>query len=115
MRTLHSFWAYVVIAANIAVGIWGLARWRRRTTPSRTFWIALAAAWGSIVVQGLLGLAMFERYQPPFQHHFYGFLFAIIAIAVLPLRSEDERRRLVVFSSATLFIGIVAIRATYSL
>ncbi len=115
MRSLHSVWAYVVVVANLVVGVWGLLRWRRKKEPSRRFWIALAAAWGSIVVQGVLGLAMFQRYQPPFKHHFYGFLFAIVAIAVLPLRSEDERRRLLVFSAATLFIGIVAVRATYSL
>jgi hypothetical protein len=58
---------------------------------------------------------MFERYKPPFRHHFYGFLFAIITLAVLPLRSEDDRTRLVVFSFASLFIGIVAIRAIFSL
>jgi len=115
IRTLHSWWAYIVVASNLAVGVWGLVRWRRKTEPSRPFWFALAAAWGSIVTQGVLGLALFERYQPPFKHHFYGFLFAIVAIAVLPLRSEDERRRLLVFSAATLFIGIVAVRATYSL
>lgn len=115
MRTLHSWWAYIVVASNLAVGIWGLLRWRGKKGPSRPFWISLAAAWAAIVIQGVMGLAMFERYKPPFKHHFYGFLFAIVAIAVLPLRSEDERRRLLVFSAATLFIGIVAIRATYSL
>ena len=57
---------------------------------------------------------MFERYQPPFKHHFYGFLFAIITLAVFPLRGEEPRRTLLVFSVATLFIGIVAIRAIFS-
>ena len=114
MRTLHNYWAYVVVAANLVVGAWGLWRWRRQRGGSRPFWIALGAAWASIYLQGLFGLTMFERYRPEFRHHFYGFLFAIVTIIVLPLRSENDRTRLVVFSSATLFIGIVAIRAILS-
>lgn len=115
MRTLHSYWGYVALAANLFVGSWGLWRWRRHAAGSRPFWIALAVAWGTIYVQGLLGLAIFNDYKPPFKHHFYGFLFAIVTIAVLPLRTESERTRLLVFSVATLFIGIVAIRAVFSL
>jgi hypothetical protein len=36
-------------------------------------------------------------------------------LVVLPVRSEQPRTRLLVFSVATLFIGIVAVRATVSL
>jgi hypothetical protein len=115
VRTLHSYWAYVVVVANLVVGIWGLARWRREKGGSRAFWISLGAAWAAIYVQGLLGLAIFNDYKPPFKHHFYGFLFAIVTIAVLPLRTETDKTRLLVFSAATLFIGIVAVRATFSL
>ena len=114
MRTLHSNFAYVVAAANLAVGGWGVVLYRRKQGATRPFWIALGVAWASIFVQGLLGLAMFERYQPPFRHHFYGFLFAIITLAVFPLRGENPRRTLLVFSVATLFIGIVSIRAIFS-
>lgn len=115
MRTFHSQFAYVVVLANLVAGVWGLMTWRRNKTGSRAFWITLAAAWATIFVQGLLGLTLFQRYKPPFKHHFYGFLFVIVMIAVLPLRSENPRTRLLVFSAATLFIGIVAVRATYSL
>lgn len=115
MREFHSYWAYVVIATNVVVGIWGLVLYRRRSEPRRAFWIALAGAWTSIFIQGALGLLMFERYKPPFKHHFYGFLFAIIILSVFPLRGEAPRRTLLVFAIATLFIGIVAVRATFSL
>lgn len=115
MRAVHSYWGYVVVVANLVVGAWGLRRWRRRRAGSRPFWIALGVGWGTIYVQGLLGLAIFNDYKPPFKHHFYGFLFAIITIAVLPLHTESERTRLLVFSVATLFIGIVAVRAVLSL
>jgi hypothetical protein len=115
VRTLHSYWAYVVLFANLIVGVWGLWRLRRHGAGSRPFWIALGVAWAAIYIQGLLGLAIFNDYKPPFKHHFYGFLFAIITIAVLPLRAESERTRLRIFSWATLFIGIVAVRAVVSL
>jgi hypothetical protein len=115
VRTLHSYWAYVVIASNLGVGVWGLIQWRRKREARRSFWIALGVAWVSIYIQGALGLAMFERHKPPFKHHFYGFLFAIITLAVFPIRGEAPRRTLLVFSIATLFIGIVAVRATLSL
>ncbi|HYZ94083.1 MAG TPA: hypothetical protein VFA34_17045 [Actinomycetota bacterium] len=115
MRAFHSQFAYVVVAANLIVGAWGLALWRRNREATRTYWTALGIAWGTIYVQGLLGLTMFQRYKPPFKHHFYGFLFAIITVAVFPIRSESPRTRLLVFSVATLFIGIVAVRAVLSL
>lgn len=115
MRTLHSYWAYAVVATNLVVGLWGVVRWRRKGTGSRPFWIALGVAWATIYVQGFLGLAIFERYRPPFRHHFYGFLFAIVTLMIFPLRNDEERRRIAAFSFATLFIGIVSVRATLSL
>lgn len=114
MRAAHEYFAYVVCGANLAVGIWGLVAYRRKRQPSRTFWVALGAAWASIYVQGVMGLLMFERYQPEFRHHFYGFLFAVITLSVFPLRGSDPRRTMLIFSVATLFIGIVAVRAILS-
>jgi hypothetical protein len=114
--TFHSYWAYVVVVANLAVGIWGVVLYRSKRTATRNYWIALAAAWASIYVQGALGLAVFNGpNKAPFKHHFYGFLFVVITLAVFPIRGEDPRRTLLTFSLATLFIGIVAVRATLSL
>lgn len=117
MRTFHEYWAYVVIAANLVVGVWGIVLWRRKRPATRTFWIGIGIAWASIYVQGFVGLLMFERAvsRPPFKHHFYGFLFAIMTIIAFAMRGEDARRRLFIFSAITLFIGIVAVRATLSL
>jgi hypothetical protein len=114
MRNAHQYFSYVVLLLNAVVGVWGLVMYRRKIEPGRPFWITLGVAWASIYVQGAMGLAMFERYKPEFRHHFYGFLFAIITLAVFPLRGENPRRTLLVFSIATLFIGIVAVRAILS-
>ncbi len=115
MKAIHSGFAYAVIASNLLVGVWGIVLYRKQRAAARGFWIALGAAWTSIYVQGLMGLLLFERSNPPFKHHFYGFLFAIITLAVFPLKGEEPRRTLLVFSVATVFIGIVAVRATLSL
>lgn len=115
MRALHNNFAWVVVAANLAVGIWGLVSHRLRRAPDRPFWIALAVAWATIFVQGAMGLTMFEKYRPPFRHTFYGFLFIVVMLVVWPLRGENQRTAQLVFSVATLFIGIVAVRAVFSL
>ncbi len=115
MRAIHANWSYLVCAGNLIVGIWGLARYRRNQPATRPFWVSLGVAWSSIWIQGLLGLAIYNRpVKAEFRHQFYGYLFAIITLAVFPLRGEDPRRTQLVFSIATLFIGIVAVRAIIS-
>jgi hypothetical protein len=115
VRTLHNNFAWVVVAANLIVGSWGLVRHRRKQPPARPFWIALGVAWATIFVQGAMGLTLFQRHQPPFKHTFYGFLFVIVMLVVWPLRGENPRTMQLLFSAATLFIGIVAVRAVFSL
>ena len=115
MRTVHANFGWFVAAANLVVGVWGLIRHRRRLAPEQAFWIALGIAWATVLVQGVMGLTLFQRYKPPFKHTFYGFLFVIVMLFVWPLRGENERTTQLVFSIATLFIGIVAVRAVFSL
>jgi hypothetical protein len=115
MRTFHHYFAFVVAATNLFAGAWGLWRHRRKLPPVRSFWIAVGIAWSTILVQGIVGLSLFKTYKPPFKHTFYGFLFVIVMLLVLPLRGENERTRQLVFAAATMFIGIVAIRAIFSL
>lgn len=114
MSALHANFAWVVVAANLVVGVWGIVLWRTKRAASRTFWIPLGVAWAAIYAQGVLGLTMFQRCQPPFRHHFYGFLFVIITIIAFAMRGEAPSRRLFIFSALTLFIGIVAVRAVIS-
>jgi len=115
MNAIHEAWAYVVCASNLIVGIWGIVLFRRKRPARRPFWFSLGFAWIAIWIQGLLGLAVFDRTNAaPFKHQFYGYLFAIITLAVFPLKGDEPRRTLIVFSVATLFIGIVAVRAIIS-
>jgi hypothetical protein len=115
MRAIHANFSYIVCAANLIVGVWGLVLFKRKRAATRPFWISLGGAWASIWIQGLLGLAIYDRpVKAEFKHQFYGYLFAIMTLAVFPLKGDDPRRNLIVFSIATLFIGIVAVRAIIS-
>ena len=114
MRTVHEYFAFVVAALNLGTGIWGVVAYRRKKPVTRTYWRVLGVAWATIYIQGALGLAMFNKYKPSLKHVFYGFLFAIVTLAVFPIRGESKKRTHLVFSVATLFIGIVAIRAIVS-
>lgn len=115
MRTLHANFSWFVVAANLVAGVWGIVLWRTKRSPSRAFWATIGVAWAAIYVQGVMGLTLFERHRPPFRHHFYGFLFVVITIIAFAMRGEGPSRRLFIFSALTLFIGIVAVRATLSL
>jgi hypothetical protein len=115
VRTFHADFAWVVVASNLFVGAWGLWRHRRKLPSTRAFWIALGIAWSTVFVQGAVGLSLFKAHKPPFKHTFYGFLFVVVMLLVWPLRGESDRTRQLVFSAATLFIGIVAVRAALSL
>ncbi len=115
MRAIHANWSYVVIVLNLVAGIWGVYLWRTKKDVPRAWWYTLGAAWASIYVQGILGLTLYNKYKPSLKHTFYGFLFVVITLAVFPLRSEEKpRTRLAAFAFATLFIGIVAIRARFA-
>lgn len=117
MKTIHANWAYVVIASNLIVGGWGVYLWRKQKPVPKQWWYALAGAWATIYVQGILGLILYNRTnpKPSLKHTFYGFLFVVVTIAIFPLRSEEKpRTRLAAFAFATLFIGIVAIRARFA-
>jgi hypothetical protein len=101
------------VALNLGVGGWGLYLWRRDAAPPRAFWYAIGAAWGAVYLQGIFGLAVYRK-TVAFKHTFYGFLFVIVTMMVFPVRTEKARTRLLIFASAAVFIGIVAVRAIVS-
>ena len=114
MRAVHHYFAFFVAASNLLVGGYAIWRHRRKLPPTRALWTGVVVAWVSVLVQGVMGLALFQRYKPPFKHTFYGFLFVVVMLLVWPLRGENDRTRQLVFGAATLFIGIVAVRAIFS-
>ncbi|HVL81956.1 MAG TPA: hypothetical protein VM840_10235 [Actinomycetota bacterium] len=111
MRAFHGWFAYVVIALNLGVGLWGLVWVRRRMSAPRSFLALVLAGQSAVAVQVVTGVAYMRQLgQEPGFHSFYGFVILIAAILSWAFRGEDPRRAVTVLSVVALFIGAVAIR-----
>ena len=110
---LHEGWAWVVVLANGAVGIWALAAHRLVALRRRALWWAIAAAQVTVFVQVALGAAAMnaDDLEPDDFHVFYGFV-ALIAIAILyAYRSQLQHRLHLLYGLGSLFVMGLAIRA----
>lgn len=84
MHDLHVANAWVMIAANAAVGVWCLAAYRWRRLDGGALWVSVIAAQLTAVFQAVTGA--FDSRQAGEElrdmHALYGFS-AIVAIAIL--------------------------------
>jgi hypothetical protein len=111
---VHRAWAWVVIVANGAVGLWGLGAQRLAALRGRVFWVSTSAAEACIAVQVILGVLLYSRgLRPPKLHIFYGVLLIAAPTLAWSIRSEPAiRRRIYLFYGlAGLFFMGLAIRA----
>ncbi|HVE90730.1 MAG TPA: hypothetical protein VNE62_00300 [Actinomycetota bacterium] len=111
-RAFHGVWAYVVVAVNLAVGLWGLGWVRKRMPPPRTFWKAVVAGQAVLAVQVVAGVILLNQLgaEPGF-HVFYGFVVLIAAALSWAFRGDSPRRAVTVASIVALFVGAVSVRA----
>jgi hypothetical protein len=82
LQDLHSVWAWVMVAANAAVGLWALGAHWWEALRRRALWICTAVAQATILVQVVIGVALSQDVDAPEFHEFYGFV-AIIAAALV--------------------------------
>ncbi|CAA9241113.1 MAG: hypothetical protein AVDCRST_MAG76-1778 [uncultured Acidimicrobiales bacterium] len=110
---VHSGFAWVVIGANAAVGLWALGAHRLPRLRRRALWWATLAAELSVFVEVALGAALVgdqDRQAGQF-HAFYGFV-AIVAVGVLySYRSQLRHRIYLLYGLGGLFVVGLAIRA----
>lgn len=110
---LHRGFAWVVIGANAAVGLWALAASRLGWLRRRALWWATVAAELSVFVEVALGAALVGgRGREAGQFHaFYGFL-ALVAVGVLySYRSQLQHRLYLLYGLGGLFVTGLVIRA----
>ena len=110
----HRGWALVVIVANGAVGLWGVAAEWIRSLRGRPFWFAVIAAEATIAVQIVLGAYLYsEDLRPGNLHVFYGALLVVAPTLAWIYRSEPavKRRIYLFYGAASLFFMGLAIRA----
>jgi hypothetical protein len=110
---VHETWAWVMILANAAAGLWALGAHRVASLRTRSLWWFTVVAQLSIFVQVILGVVLVSRdkIEPPQFHLFYGFV-AIIAVGILYAYRIQLRHRLyLLYGLGGLFLMGLGIRA----
>ena len=103
----------LLIAATLAVAVWGFVAYRRSSPPGRLFTHMLALAQTLVLAQATLGLVLISRdLRPGQQLHFAYGLLPLLAVAYpYALRTDDGRRNLLLFSIGSALIAALGLRA----
>jgi predicted transporter len=113
LRDLHVGFAWVVVAANAAVGAWALtAHWLERLR-SPLLWRATVVAELTIVVEVVLGVALIaldDREVAQF-HAFYGFVALATIGIVYSYRHQLREHLYLLYGLGGLFLMGLALRA----
>lgn len=113
MRDLHASWAWFVIVANAAAGVWALAAHRVTALRTRALWWFTGVAELSVLAQVCFGvwLVAREKYVAPEFHMFYGFV-TLIAVAILySYRHQMAHQIYLLYGFGGLFLMGLGIRA----
>jgi len=111
----HRDWAWVMIVANAAVGLWALAAHQWPRVRSKLMWWAIGIAELTVFVQAILGVAVSNRYdlEVPELHALYGFS-AIIAVGIIySYRNQMHHRIYLLYGLGSLFIMGLGLRALF--
>ena len=113
MPEVHAVVGSLLIAANLAVAVWGYIGYRRNAPPGRLFTHLLALAQTLVIAQATLGLTLLAQgYEPGDRLHFVYGLLPLLAIAYpYALRGEDGRRNLLLFTAGSAVVAALGIRA----
>ena len=113
LRQVHADFAWVVVVANAAVGVWALVAHHREALRVPALWRATLVAELTIFVQVVLGVALValqDRDVAQF-HAFYGFV-AIAAVGIVySYRQQLAPHRYLLYGLGGLFLMGLAIRA----
>jgi len=113
LRDVHAAFAWVVVLANAAVGLWALAAHRDERLRHRWLWPATVVAEVTIFIEVALGVALvaIEDREVAQFHAFYGFV-AIAAVGIIySYRQQVAPHRYLLYGLGGLFLMGLAIRA----
>jgi hypothetical protein len=113
MPAVHAVVGSLLIAANLAVAVWGFIAYRRDAPPGGLFTQLLAAAQTLVIAQATIGLVLLSQGDEPGDHlHFVYGLLPLLAVAYpYALRGEDGRRNLLLFSAGSAVVAALGVRA----
>ena len=113
LREVHEAWAWVVVIANAAVGVWALAAHTLAGLRRPALWRATLVAELTVFVQVILGVVLVnaDGYPLPRFHAFYGFV-AIASIGIIySYRAQLRHRLYLLYGFGGLFLMGLGIRA----
>jgi predicted membrane-bound mannosyltransferase len=113
LRDAHAWFAWVVVAANAAVGLWALGAHREERLRGPWLWRATAVAQVAIFVEVALGVAMIalqDREVDQF-HAFYGFIALATVGIVYSYRQQLAPHRYLLYGFGGLFLMGLALRS----
>lgn len=103
-------WGYVAASICGIVGLWGVAMPRRTTAPRPFAW-AVGVAITSLLIQIVVGVALYSAgTDPGNQHVFYGVVIAVTLSFVYIYRSQFRKRPTLYYGLVLLFSMGLAIR-----
>lgn len=113
LRQLHANFAWVVVVANAAVGLWALVAHYRDALRSNALWRATVVAEVTIFVQVALGVALVavQDYEVAQFHAFYGFVALATVGIIFSYRQQVAPHRFLLYGLGGLFLMGLALRA----
>ena len=113
LRQVHADFAWVVVVANAAVGLWALAAHYREQLRVPALWRATLVAEVTIFVEVALGVALVavRDFEVAQFHAFYGFVAIATVGIVYSYRQQVAPHRYLLYGLAGLFLMGLALRA----
>lgn len=116
---LHFFNLYLILAAGLVAGVWGLILFFTKRTMNRPWRIALIVAAAAGVLQGILGVILVLMGKQPdggtslyYLHYVYGGI-VVLALPVAityATNGKNPRRDILIFSLAALVLFAAGFR-----
>ena len=113
LRQVHADFAWVVVVANAAVGLWALAAHYREQLRVPALWRATLVAEVTIFVEVALGVALvaLRDFEVAQFHAFYGFVAIATVGIVYSYRQQVAPHRYLLYGLGGLFLMGLALRA----
>lgn len=110
---VHVWFAWVTLGLNVGAGAWALAAHWRAELRSRAMWWLVLVAEAAIAVQVLLGsaLVIFQDWNVPDFHAFYGYATLISVGIIYAYRSQLRARKYLLYGLGGLFLSGMIIRS----
>ena len=111
--SIHQWFAWVVVGSNAAAGLWALVAHWREDLRTRSMWLTVAVAQGTIGVQVVLGVVVMQNdgREATSLHMFYGFIAFATAGVMYSYRNQVEQWRYLVYGLGGLFLMGLALRS----